>query len=188
MDSTSHLRHINVKTAAKEARQWRAALVQATDAATLARDFPRLSQDTHASRPIAALEWKAQFQNRSDTSAQPQAWLHLEAKAIVPLTCQRCLDEALISLEVDRWFRFEKDEDSAAAQDEWSEEDVLAMDQDLDVLELIEDELLMAIPMIPSHEQCPTEVKLQDQDSLGMDAEEKAHPFAVLSKLNRPAS
>lgn len=167
---------------------WRAALVQATDAATLARDFPRLSQDTHASRPIAALEWTAQFQNRANASAPLQAWLHLEAKAVVPLTCQRCLDEALIPLEVDRWFRFEKDEDSAAAQDEWSEEDVLAMDQDLDVLALIEDELLMSIPMIPSHERCPTEVKLQDQDSLGMDAEEKAHPFAVLSKLNRPAS
>lgn len=188
MDSKSHLRRINVKGAAKEGRQWNDALERSKDASVLISHFPRLSQDTHEGHPIEMLQWSAHFKNKADAAGQHQVWLHLTAKAVLPLTCQRCLEEALISFEVDRWFRFEHDENSAAAQDDVCEEDVLAMDQDLDLFELIEDELLMAIPMIPTHDVCPTDVQLRDNETEGFADDVKVHPFAVLSGLNRSGS
>ncbi|MFC3217232.1 hypothetical protein [Comamonas sp. JC664] len=52
-----------------------------------------------------------------------------------------------------------EDEATAAALDDESEEDVLVLAPQIDALELIEDELLMALPMVPMHEVCPVDVK-----------------------------
>lgn len=195
MDSSStHLRRIHVKTAAKEGQQWGGQHQYPKDAAQLMRDFPRLSADTHASLPIVALEWSVVFEQLTTALGEEYIWLHVLAKAHMPLTCQRCLDAVVTPIEVDHWFRFEKDEQTAAAQDEISEEDVLAMDEDVDVLALIEDELLMALPMIPMHETCVPPYVIQAQHlpqnqpdpaiatATSLEGD-KTHPFAVLSRL-----
>jgi uncharacterized protein len=51
---------------------------------------------------------------------------------------------------------------------------------------LIEDELLMALPLVPRHEACPAGLKMAVADP-NFDAQEpeKAHPFAALAKLRR---
>ena len=51
---------------------------------------------------------------------------------------------------------------------------------------LIEDELLMALPLVPRHEVCPPGLKMAVADP-NFDAQEpeKAHPFAALAKLRR---
>ncbi len=81
-------------------------------------------------------------------------------------------------------FRFVASEEAAEAQDEEAEEDVLALSQDFKLSDLIEDEVLMALPVVPRHETCPVEVKLAavDQDFDAASAE-KRNPFAVLAKL-----
>lgn len=134
------------------------------------------------------------FEQIATALGEEHIWLHVLAKAHVPLTCQRCLDAVVTPIEVDHWFRFEKDEQTAATQDEISDEDVLAMDQDVDVLALIEDELLMALPMIPMHDTCVSPYVIQVQQSHPDQRDptiatttfldgEKTRPFAVLSRL-----
>lgn len=191
MDSSStHLRRIHVKTAAKEGQQWDGQYQHPQDATRLLRDFPRLSADTHAHLPMVALEWSAVFEKTTTALGEERIWLHVLAKADVPLTCQRCLEAVVTPIEVDHWFRFEKDEQTAAAQDDISEEDVLAMDEDVDVLALIEDELLMTLPMIPMHDTCvlPHVHPSKNQPdptiatATSLDGD-KIHPFAVLSRL-----
>ena len=118
------------------------------------------------------------------TGGPGQAWLHLHAETQVQLQCQRCMRPVDVAVESSRSFRFVKDEATAAALDDESEEDVLVLAPQIDALELIEDELLMALPMVPMHEVCPVDVKLesatQDFDDRPV---EKANPFAALASL-----
>ena len=52
------------------------------------------------------------------------------------------------------------------------------------LLGLVEDEVLMALPLVPSHDECPTGVVHSVQtDDFDEAAEEKPHPFAALAAL-----
>ena len=67
-----------------------------------------------------------------------------------------------------------------------SEEDVLVLSREFNLLELVEDELLMSVPPVPKHEECPAPVKLQAADADFVDAPvEKPNPFAVLQQLKK---
>jgi uncharacterized metal-binding protein YceD (DUF177 family) len=71
------------------------------------------------------------------------------------MECQRCLTPVDVPLAVERSFRFVADEATAEALDDESEEDLLALSREFDLRELIEDELLMALPVVPRHDECP---------------------------------
>ena len=60
-----------------------------------------------------------------------------------------------VPLHAERRIFFVDGEDAAAALDAESEDDVLALTPALDLAELVEDELLLALPLVPRHEQCP---------------------------------
>jgi uncharacterized protein len=119
---------------------------------------------------------------------KPQVWLHMTAQAHLPQTCQRCLGEVTTLLDVERSYRFVADEATAEAEDDACEEDLLAISREFNLLGLIEDELLMALPQVPLHDVCPVMPKMSvsDADFEG-DAEAvgagKPNPFAVLASL-----
>lgn len=147
------------------------------------RDHARLVAETEG-RPVASpVTWSATGEMRNPSHVHPEMWLHLKVNALLPLTCQRCLGPVDVPVEVDRTFRFAPDEEIAAAQDEQAEEDVLALSRSFDLLELVEDELLMELPLAPRHDVCPEPVKLAAADE-GFEAEApRANPFALLGKL-----
>ena len=67
-----------------------------------------------------------------------------------------------------------------------SEEDVLVLSSDMDVWELIEDELIMAVPLVPKHAVCPTQVAMSVADEAFEAAQEaRPNPFAALAKLKQ---
>jgi uncharacterized protein len=114
----------------------------------------------------------------------PQVWVHLEAQATLPLVCQRCLHPVEVPLLVNRSFRFVADEATAAAEDDTAEEDLLALSRSFDLKELVEDELLMEVPVAPFHEVCPEPVKMSAADpEFEQATERREHPFAALSRL-----
>lgn len=130
------------------------------------------------------LNWSAQGELRADEAGAEQIWLHLTAEVSLPLMCQRCLGPVDIAVSVKQSFRFVGSEEAAEAQDEESEEDVLALSQEFNLADLIEDEVLMAMPVVPRHEECPVEVKLEVADAgFEVASAEKRNPFAVLAKL-----
>jgi uncharacterized protein len=89
-----------------------------------------------------------------------------------------------VPLVVDRTFRFVSDEATAAAEDDQSEEDLLALSRSFDLPELVEDELLMELPVAPRHDVCPEPVKMSAADPDFESASTvREHPFAVLGKL-----
>lgn len=146
--------------------------------------FLRLSAELAGPSEDPTVSWTAQGESRSGADGTPVPWLHLDARARVPLTCQRCLAPVQVDLLVDRWFRFVADEATAEVEDEASDEDVLVASQDFDLHALIEDELLMEIPVTPRHEECPEPARLSAVDP-DFDAAEaaKPNPFAVLGAL-----
>ena len=147
-------------------------------------NYARLAAELAAPALDAVVRWTATGQERPGADGKAVPWLHLEAEATVPLTCQRCLTPVETPLVVDRWFRFVADEATAEAEDEDSEEDLLVASRDFDLPTLIEDELLMEIPVMPVHEVCPVPVRLSSSDDDFQAAEEaKPNPFAVLGAL-----
>jgi uncharacterized protein len=114
-----------------------------------------------------------------------QVWLHLKAQAHLPQTCQRCLGEVTTFLEVERSYRFVADEATAEAEDDEYDEDLLAISREFNLLELIEDELLMALPQVPMHDICPVQPKMAavDEDFEAEGHEGKPNPFAILAAL-----
>ncbi|WP_291015164.1 YceD family protein [Hydrogenophaga sp.] len=155
-------------------------------------DLSRLSEDLHAGGEGAApdsVTWQARAELRpAAQGGAPAAWMHLEASAEVPLTCQRCLGPVQVTLQLDRWFRFVATEAVAEAEDDDCEEDLLALEPRPNLIELLEDELLMALPLVPMHETCPVAVPMGSTDLPEEDeaAPTRQNPFQALAQLKRP--
>jgi uncharacterized protein len=128
----------------------------------------------------ADVRWSAEGERRRPLSVEPQTWLRLTAHATVWLECQRCLQPVAVPLSLEPSFRFVPGEDAAARLDAESEDDVLELTPTLDLRELIEDELLLALPIVPRHETCVDALPMQhDAD----DDEPALSPFAALEAL-----
>ncbi len=146
--------------------------------------YERLAQESQGLHPDLMVEWEAHGEVRTTHGIGGQVWLRLKARATVPMVCQRCLTPVDVPLEVDREFRFVADEATAEALDDESEEDLLALSREFDLHELIEDELLMALPVVPRHEVCPEPVALASSDDDFEEANaQKPNPFAALASL-----
>lgn len=154
--------------------------------------FERLAAEAVAHdglSPDLQVRWTARGEMRpAATGGAPAPWLHLEAQTTVPVTCQRCLGPVQTALVVDRWFRFVADEATAAALDDDCEEDLLALEPRPNLHELLEDELLMELPLVPMHDACPVPVVMHAADP-GVAADggepERRNPFAELARLKK---
>ena len=146
----------------------------------------RLAQESIGLQPGLMVNWQAAAELRVGSTGQPDTWLHLEANTTVPMTCQRCMGAVQTPLQINQWYRFVVSEEIAMAEDDASEEDLLVMAPQFDLLALLEDELLMALPLVPMHEVCPVAPLLSAGD-LGGDVDEEArpHPFAALAQLKK---
>lgn len=169
--------------------------VFARDGAELSGAWPatqlqRLAGDAAPEAPASAwpeVVWSASGEQRVQRGAEPQIWLHLRADATVALTCQRCLQPVHARLKIERDFRFVRDEESAAEVDVDSEEDVLALPRHLNLRELIEDELILALPIVPRHATCPKPLPRPVSDSAQEehDGTGRENPFAALAVLKQ---
>lgn len=151
--------------------------------------FERLrGESAPDSGDLEPMSWRANGEMRAQGAGKAQPWLHVEAEGALTVVCQRCLGSVRVPLLVDRWFRFVADEAAAEAEDDESEEDVLALEPRPDLEALLEDELLMALPLVPMHEICPEPVGMRMADgdvSMPEDEEPRKSPFAELARLKK---
>ena len=116
--------------------------------------------------------------------ARAHPTLVLGAKACVSLVCQRCLASFEEALEVQRRFYWVANEDTALALDEALEDDLLVSSSAFDGQALVEDELILALPLVPMHDTCPVALSPQLASSAEDDVlSSRPNPFAVLSGL-----
>ena len=156
----------------------------------------RLAQEACAPSGDSIVNWKAMAELRPGVQAEEDVWLHLTANTSVPLTCQRCMGTVGMPMEIDQWYRFVATEAIAMAEDDESKEDLLVMEPHFDLLALLEDELLMSIPLVPMHGECPVAPVMQvGEEALAPKTSgdstnredgqlgEKPNPFAVLAHM-----
>jgi uncharacterized protein len=130
----------------------------------------------------AVATWRAQGSLRPVAGGPPEVWLHLHGQATVALQCQRCLCTMSEALTVERQFRFVRHEDEAARLDEELEDDVLVLPARLDLIELLEDELILGLPIVPRHDGvCPDPLPVRVDAEV--DTAPAPHAFAALAAL-----
>jgi uncharacterized protein len=105
------------------------------------------------------------------------------------MVCLRCLGVVTIPVEVEREYRLARDEAHAAKLDEDDElVDAIVGSARFDVLDLVEDEVILALPFSPKHDECDlpiaNEIASESDDNSGED--EKPNPFRVLAQLKKP--
>ena len=115
----------------------------------------------------------ASFELQGATSSTDKPCLRLQAAAQVELVCQRCLEPLQMHLAAEAELELcESGLEIARAQDDVDR--VLACPA-MDVAQLVEDELILALPDTPKHERCAL--------SLGGEAAGRASAFEPLSRL-----
>ncbi|WP_277074728.1 YceD family protein [Simonsiella muelleri] len=106
-------------------------------------------------------------------------FLDLTVSGSLKLNCQRCMQptEFLLDEQVHIvLFHHEQDLDDAMIADE--ELEGMVLENELDIFTLLEDQILMALPISPKHEQCGN----NQLDKINQD---KPNPFAVLAGLKK---
>ncbi|HAF01174.1 MAG TPA: hypothetical protein DCO68_10710 [Methylophilaceae bacterium] len=129
--------------------------------------FIRLSELLNAEAIHAA---KVHFQLSGHSKSFSLPSLHLQLEVALPMICQRCLEAIEVPLSPNFDYVIS---DIEPIEDELNDElDWMEASQSMDVMELIEDELLIALPIAPLHT-----VECQ---ALQWTSGEKPNPFAVL--------
>ncbi len=139
--------------------------------------LPRLVEESVDK--VGVIRWS--LQGGSDNHGHPKMVLSIDGA--ISLLCQRCLTPFVFDIDSESTLVLARDEASA------DEMDVLLADEDVEVIvgerefniaALIEDEALLAIPVSPKHEACPTGLMPESGAR-----EEKVSPFAVLKNLKQ---
>lgn len=140
--------------------------------------------DPPAGAARAAIAWRVRGERRALAGAGVRPSIELGADTDVSLVCQRCLQPMNLPLRATRRIFFVDGEDAAVALDAETDDDVLALAPALDLTALIEDELLLALPLVPRHEVCPEPLPraFVDDDFAGPAGD---NPFAALAVLKR---
>ena len=133
--------------------------------------------------PAQTVAWSARGERRAASGGAAQIRLCLRARTALRMTCQRCLQPVEIELDVAPTLRFVRDEAEAERLDEESDEDVLALSSTLDLHELVEDELILALPLVPRHERCPQPLPMSAGELDEAGAGDAAGAFAGLADL-----
>jgi uncharacterized protein len=142
-------------------------------------DLPRLAAETVDGS--GALQWSVQGGN--DGRGNPA--MELAVTGDLRLQCQRCLQPMDVHIDSAASVVVARDDESADALDEALAEEsveVIVGSPTFNLLALVEDEALLALPVAPRHEQC--ELKEAPAD-VSEAAGKKESPFAVLGKLKR---
>lgn len=136
-------------------------------------ELPRLADDEQFLNPNERVSWHVS--GRLDAWSRPV--LHLSITGDLSLWCARC-GEALkfpLQSEVELTLFFNEQKLEAACEDDETLDAILLEGEALDVSALIEDEILLSLPLSPVHAQCEAR-----PENL---ASSRPNPFAVLASL-----
>lgn len=107
--------------------------------------------------------------------------LHLQVTGRLSLVCQRCLAEVDFDCAVDsRLLLVSEGETWPEDELETDDYDAIEASRELSVLALVEEEVLLALPLVPRHADCRSPVQAGTAEE-----EDGPSPFAVLAGLKK---
>ena len=139
--------------------------------------FPRLAPQLARADGMAS--GQARFAREAGT---PVA--HVRVQAHLALTCQRCMAPYECAVDSDDTVAMVADGAGADAAPA-GRETILAPERRLSVRELVEEELLLALPIVPLHEpgECVGGLAAETSAPQAAAHEERQRPFAQLAEL-----
>ncbi len=153
-----------------------------------------LNRTLEGKYPLAKLERLHDFLADSDAHDKGQVTAKIEfchsvgfasikgrVSAKLLVECQRCLNP--MEIEIDGRFKFalvSSEEEAELLPDEF--EPYLLEGEEQSIIELVEDELLLSLPMVIKHNNACSAVMTQQQEEIQAQ-KEAAHPFAALRDL-----
>lgn len=155
--------------------------VFATDKQNLQGSFllEELDERVRSHDYLADKQAKVSFTLQGGRDRLQRLFLDLNITADMPLICQRCVKPMPFKLDETSHivlFTNEESLDEAMLTDD--ELEGMLLEKELNVRELIEDQILMALPFSPRHEDC-------NNASLKQVNQDKPNPFAVLAGLKK---
>lgn len=159
--------------------------------------FPRLVSEVATQTELVptTIHWEMSTWEEEVLGRNPLLKMHLKVALDLPLVCQACLQPYMQSIDAQRDYVFFETEQEAEIWDFDPEntdaEDALVRSERFNFLELIEEEILLSLPLTPKHQT--GECKKQDlqkaqlilKDRSSSEGLEKPNPFAVLAKLKK---
>jgi len=116
--------------------------------------FVRLHDSLWPPAPGKEIAGDVMYVVRGGEDAQSRPVLRLKLESRLRLQCQRCLGELMHELAIDTTLRLVPEAALDVEQsDDPDEPDCIAARTALDLAELIEDEILLALPAYPHHEE-----------------------------------
>lgn len=106
------------------------------------------------------------------------------ATAGVKFICQRCLEPVIVTIEADLNVAFVATEEQLALISE-PVEGVLLEDEEISLIDVVEQELILALPLVAYHKDCDAfEYRTEDEKvEQQIDRSEEENPFSVLEQL-----
>lgn len=117
---------------------------------------------------------------RGGVDNQSSHFLDISVTGRCRLLCQRCLAGLDYPVQLDTRLLLRDQASLDALDDEDEKFDSILADAHLDVLNLLEEEILLSLPIASRHEASACQAAGRENRQ-----EEERHPFAVLAKLKR---
>jgi len=104
------------------------------------------------------------------------------AKVTVPVQCQRCLESVDVDLSANLNLAISYNEEKAQTLPKYYDPLIVEGD-DLELLPLIEQELILSLPIVSYHSDCSIQTSFGDGNTVATAETEKPNPFSVLASL-----
>jgi len=123
------------------------------------------------------------YELSGDVDKHGRLVLRVVIRGMINLYCQRCLDKMPHPLNLESELILARNNDELAHYDEDGFVDAILASEELDAFALIEDEIILGLPLSPRHPDMAclqTGKPHEAQNQTG-----KTHPFAALKSLKR---
>ena len=141
--------------------------------------FQRLSKLVEPSQKSCSFPLRLDFFRQDDGQRVIKG--HIEGS--VSMICQRCLEPVEVNLSSDISLGVVASDAEAELLPE--ELDPLVLDESIELYELLEDELLLAMPIVPVHKHCDIPGNIGSKLPENKELPERENPFAILASLKR---
>jgi uncharacterized protein len=151
--------------------------------------LPRLTEEASSVEPGDGFHWELKTHFADSPGSEPRQILKLAVKGRIHLVCQSCLQDCGLDLaQESRFVMVATEEEADAFPMEDDQHEPLVVSQQFDLLGLIEDEILLSIPLIPKHPGGACQPHASSFGGVGeaADAPEKPqNPFNILKNMKK---
>ena len=151
--------------------------------------LPRLTDEASSIEPGDGFHWELKTHFADSPGSEPRQILKLAVKGRIHLVCQSCLQDCVLELaQESRFVMVATEEEADAFPMEDDQQEPLVASQQFDLLGLIEDEILLSVPLTPKHPEgaCQPHASSFSEGGEALDTPEKPqNPFNILKNMKK---